>query len=249
MRFFLGTHEVHWLRTVDVPLFISRRRLERYVTPPEAVGPWSLDSGGFTELSMHGRWTMDARTYADLIRKYEEQIGHMQWAAPQDWMCEKFMLAKTGRTVAQHQASTIDNYLDLRALSANVIPVLQGQTLHDYESHAEQYENRGVRLTDEAVVGLGSVCRREATAEIGELVATLSQKYRLHGFGVKGGGIRRYGQWLTSADSMAWSFAGMRRPSDGHKSCANHLHYALAWRDQVLSHSAPTSSQLSLALE
>jgi hypothetical protein len=57
-RFWLGTHMPHWLREVDVPLFISRNRLTRYKTLPRAIGPWALDSGGFTELQRYGRWTV-----------------------------------------------------------------------------------------------------------------------------------------------------------------------------------------------
>lgn len=48
MKFYLGTHQPHWLadeRFTEVPLFVSRRTLARYATMPRAVAPWSLDSG------------------------------------------------------------------------------------------------------------------------------------------------------------------------------------------------------------
>lgn len=69
IRFWLGTHEPAWLNRTCVPLFISRRRLERRKRLPRATCPWALDSGGFTELSMHGRWTLDAKRYVELVRK------------------------------------------------------------------------------------------------------------------------------------------------------------------------------------
>ena len=46
-------------------------------------------------------------------------------------MCEPFMLAKTGLTVAEHQARTVANYLELRSLAPELpfVPVLQGWSL------------------------------------------------------------------------------------------------------------------------
>jgi hypothetical protein len=52
--FFLGTHMPHWLGLLDIPLFVSHRRLGRLKTLPRALGPWALDSGGFSELALFG---------------------------------------------------------------------------------------------------------------------------------------------------------------------------------------------------
>ena len=43
-------------------------------------------------------------------------MGCLAWVAPQDWMCEPFMLQKTGLTVPDHQERTVRNFLDLRQL-------------------------------------------------------------------------------------------------------------------------------------
>jgi hypothetical protein len=64
---------------------------------------WALDSGGFTELSMHGRWTLSPRDYVAEVRSYVAALGRPDWIAPQDWMCEPWILEKTGGTVAEHQ--------------------------------------------------------------------------------------------------------------------------------------------------
>jgi hypothetical protein len=64
------------------------------------------------------------------------------------------------------------------------------------------YAQAGVRLADYPLVGLGSVCRRQATGEITEIVRSLGVVLRLHGFGVKTSGLASYGRWLHSADSM-----------------------------------------------
>src|SRR5687768_8263542 len=115
MRLILGTHHPHWLALVDdPPLFVSHRRLAGYRPPPRALGAWALDSGGFTELSMHGTWTTPPAAYVAAVRRYRAEIGGLMWAAPQDWMCEPVMLARTGLTVADLQARTVANLLELR---------------------------------------------------------------------------------------------------------------------------------------
>lgn len=230
---------------VDIPLFVSHKRLVRYKRLPVARTSWALDSGAFSELSRHGRWTLSPADYVTAVRRYRDQIGQLAWAAPQDWMCEPHIVAATGLSVREHQERTVANLVKLRALAPDLpfIPVLQGWTLGDYLRCVELYRRQGIDLCGEPLVGLGSVCRRQATAEIGEIVETLAGLgLRLHGFGVKISGLRRYGQYLMGADSMAWSFHGRhigpcqhRRP--GHSqpiSEANCLPFALQWHKSVV---------------
>lgn len=126
--FWLGIHEPSWLERVDIPLFVSRRRLGRLKRLPRAIGPWALDSGGFSELSLHGRFELPPAAYAAEVRRYRDEIGGLAWAAPQDWMCEPAMLARTGLSVDEHQRRTVANYLELRQIAPEIpwIPVLQG---------------------------------------------------------------------------------------------------------------------------
>lgn len=105
------------------------------------------------------------------------------------------------------------------------------------------YAKRGVWLGDCKIVGLGSVCRRQGTKEIVELVTGLcAAGIRLHGFGVKIRGLPELASKLESADSLAWSFDArrLRRSWCGasHKNCANCMAYALAWRERVLAAAA-----------
>lgn len=240
MIFYLGTHRPNWLKTLDIPLFISHRRLTPYKTIPKAKGIWALDSGGFTELSMNGRWETTPRQYIDAVNRYQE-AGGLQWVAPQDWMCEPWITAKTGLTVLEHQKRTVDNYLQLREHLGNlVIPVIQGWNMDDYHRCIQMYADNGINLAEHHTVGLGSVCRRQATTQIGDIISNLTNMYqlKLHGFGVKSGGIRQFGWQLASADSMAWSFAGRRQypcPASSNKNCANCLHHALQWRQNILN--------------
>jgi len=238
-RFYLGAHHPDWLERTPAPLFVSHRRLSARRTLPRAVGPWALDSGGFTELSMHGAWKTSAAEYVDAVRLYAHEIGNLEWAAPQDWMCEPMMLAQTGLTVDEHQERTVANFLELRALAPQLpfVPVLQGWALADYLRCVEMYDRAGVDLRAEPLVGLGSVCRRQSTDEIREITETLAGLgLRLHGFGVKTSGLARYAEHLASADSMAWSYDARRSaPLLGHthKNCANCLSWALAWLERV----------------
>ena len=235
--FYLGTDEPSWLLRTDVPLFISRRRFQRIKTFPVASGRWALDSGGFTELHKYGQWTLSATDYVGLVRRYADEIGNLDWVAPQDWMCEPSALGASGRTVAEHQRLTTNNFLELRGqLGSLVIPVLQGWELDDYRRHVEQYEQAGVDLFSEDRVGLGSVCRRNADGEISQIVAEFFPM-RLHGFGMKGDSYVRNEDRLASADSMAWSFTARHSaplPGHPHRTCNHCLEYALRWRERLV---------------
>jgi hypothetical protein len=241
VRFYLGVHRPAWLERTDVPLFVSRRVLVERKSLPVALGPWALDSGGFTELSMFGAWRTTPTEYVSDVRRFERGIGRLEWVAPQDWMCEPHMLALTGLTVEEHQARTVGNFLALRQeLGALVVPVLQGWTADDYMACWDRYHRAGVDLEWEPVVGLGTVCRRQNTAEAGVIVRRLAENLlgrQLHGFGVKLTGLESFGDELGSADSMAWSFTTRRSPplpGCAHESCTNCLRYALRWRANLL---------------
>lgn len=244
MDFLLGAHHEHWLAHAGVPLFVSHRRLRARKRLPVAIERWSLDSGGFTELSMHGEWRTTVTEYVEAVERYETEIGRLSWAAPQDWMCEPVMLAKTGLSVREHQDRTVANYLELRDRGP-FIPVLQGWTLADYEACIGLYDSAGVDLRMAPLVGLGTVCRRQNTAEIAHVVNVLnSHGLRLHGFGMKSRGVARCAHMLASADSMSWSARGRnewhhekRRLCGGaHKGgCANCLPWAMRWRERVVT--------------
>ncbi|PRY00429.1 DUF7221 family queuine tRNA-ribosyltransferase-like protein [Allonocardiopsis opalescens] len=243
MRFYLGTHMPNWLNTAGVPLFVSHRRLAGRRSLPRAAAPWALDSGGFTEISMFGEWRTTPAEYVTAVRRYRTEIGQLEWCATQDWMCESVMLARTGLSVADHQRRTVANYLELRHRAPDLpwaIP-LQGATVADYLGCADRYEAAGVDLAAAPVVGLGSVCRRQATSEITTIVTALHARgiRQLHGFGVKTLGLRRIGHLIASADSMAWSYDARRRPPlpgcTTHINCANCPRYALAWRTRLLT--------------
>jgi hypothetical protein len=241
VKFWLGAWNASWFKRTTVPLFVSHRQLQRLRTLPTATGPWALDSGGFTELNLHGRWVTTPADYVKAVARYRDEIGHLAWASPQDWMCEPFVISKTGLSVADHQQRTVTNLLELRDLAPHlpIIPVLQGWERDDYMRHVDAYAASGVTLEDEPLVGIGSVCRRQNAGEAADIVYQLSRLgLRLHGFGFKVTGLRRASLWLESSDSMAWSYrarrGNIRMAGCTHRKCSSCLAWALTWRAQIL---------------
>lgn len=199
---------------------------------------------------MHGKWVTPADGYAAAVARYAQQVGRPDFAAPQDWMCEPFMIERTGLSVREHQERTVASYLELRRIAPGLpfIPVLQGWRLADYLTCADLYAAEGIDLAALPLTGLGSVCRRQSTGEIAAIVTALARRgIRLHGFGV---GLHLYGHRLASADSMAWSYTARRRPPlpgcTGHKNCANCLAYATRWRTRLLASYAARGWQPTL---
>jgi len=240
MIFYLGVDRCRFLWTVEnIPMFMSHRVLRRQKSWRRAASRWCLDSGGFSELSQFGEWTISPEDYVEAIYKYQDQIGSMDWCAIQDWMCEPTIRKFTGKSVEEHQRLTVDNFLLLTEMAPDLpfIPILQGWELQDYVSMVDMYADSGVDLFQFETVGLGSVCRRQSTKSVLEIVKEL-QPLKLHGFGVKGDGLSLYGDFLTSADSMAWSYSGrfvQPCPETGLASCQHCLHYALEWREKFVN--------------
>lgn len=245
MRLLLGTHEPTWLGRSPVELFVSMERAHKFGRRP-ALAPWALDSGGYTRLH-HGGWTTTPTEYLESVYQLGDRCPGMEWAAPQDWMCEQSALDATGLTVEQHQHLTVDNYLALREIDERqlIIPVLQGSEPGDHEHCADLYLQAGIDLREQALVGVGSICRRQASREIAAIIHSLkSHGLNLHGFGVKSGGLQRYANDLISADSLAWSYRARKAAHHGegplgtgctHKSCANCYQWAHQWRTKLLT--------------
>ena len=241
---------VNWLAETTTPLFLSDVRLRGRKKLPTAAGQWALDSGAFSQLLTVGAWPHDAATrYVERIQRYCREIGTPDWIAPQDWMCEPFMIQRTGLTIEEHQKRTVYNYCLLHSLDETLpfIPVLQGFSCADYYCCVEEYSRNGVNLATMPVIGLGSVCRRQGTQEVASIIGNLAHDFpqKLHGFGVKITGLAAYGHLIQSADSMAWSFDARRKPrmvGHSHKNCANCLPFAEAWYQRVTTTTVTQSS-------
>ncbi|MEH1810890.1 MAG: hypothetical protein V7K26_00115 [Nostoc sp.] len=180
-------------------------------------GDWILDSGAFTEVARHGSYRHGVERYYWQVNRWSK-CGRLLCAVAQDWMCEPFVLERTGLSVDDHQRLTIDRYDQLIKLkpTVEIMPVLQGYRSSDYLKHLSDY---GVRLTLGAWVGVGSVCRRngnpDEVANVLRTIKLIRPDLRLHGFGLKVLALENLEvrSLLHSTDSMAWSYPRKFQPS------------------------------------
>lgn len=217
MNFFTGLDDLYYAFRFD-RCFISVNRLRDRVSDFK-VNDWIMDSGAFTELSMHGRYRWPVDEYAALINRWMT-CGNMLAAVSQDYMCESFIVEKTGYTVEEHQLRTIHRYQALVGMTpAYIMPVLQGFKPHEYIEHIERY---GFLLKQDAWCGVGSVCKRNSHPAVIEFILRgIKRKrpdLRLHGFGLKLTALRRPGvrALLHSSDSMAWSLNARKNGRSAH---------------------------------
>lgn len=253
--FYLGTHRHNWLWKPDdllmdahlfgIPLCVSHGGGVTGLSQVKNLYPARrrsmIDSGGFSIISAHGGWQHGdtPKQYVAALNRYHDEIGMIDWAAPQDWMCEPPMVKRTGLTVRKHCELTVQNFEVLRSLDCRVriIPTVQGWHQKDYEYSLELYARHGIDLINERTVGLGSVCRRQDTDEIRDIVRLMHNHgiENLHGFGVKTRGFRKYAHLLQSADSLSWSYQAFKNPepvdhpNHQSKNCANCYIYASQW--------------------
>lgn len=178
------------------------------------VNNWILDSGAFSEISSYGFYRSPVNEYARRINRWAK-CGNLELAVSQDYMCEPFILNKTGLTIAEHQRLTIQRYDELISLtSVPIMPVLQGYAPSDYVNHLHQYGNR---LKPNMRVGVGSVCKRngkpDAIVNVLQAIKQERPDLKLHGFGLKTTALENNYilSMLYSADSAAWSYAARRQ--------------------------------------
>lgn len=219
MRFFVGLH--HPYEAYRFPAaFISVNALGTRKRPFEA-NDWILDSGAFSTIFRHGRYLEPVQEYASKIRRWSRN-GQLLAAVSQDYMCEASVLERTGLSVAEHQHLTIERYDRLLACDlagVYLMPVLQGFAPSEYVDHLEQY---GDRLARGAWVGVGSVCKRNATPveveNVLRIIRSSRNDLRLHGFGLKITSLASelIRDALYSADSMAWSYAARKQGRDAN---------------------------------
>lgn len=228
--FFTGLHQPADAKHFGTA-FISVNRL-RDRKGPFRVFNWIMDSGAFTEISTHGHYRHSVAQYADQIKRWKHN-GNLLAAVAQDYMCEAFILAKTGLTIEDHQRLTVQRYDDLVAEDTGVyiLPVLQGFEPSDYVRHLAMY---GDRFTHGQWVGVGSICKRNgnpaAVLAVLKAIKEVRPDLRLHGFGLKTTALAHpeIVNLLHTADSMAWSFSARKQGRN-----ANDWREAMQWTEKV----------------
>lgn len=227
VKFYVGLHQPADAQHFDLAcISINRLRGRKKQVP---CGEVIIDSGAFTEISKHGLYRHSVEEYAaELYRLHSQGVVQIAAAVAQDYMCEPFILAKTGLTIEEHQRLTIERYDALvaelerlfgGAVPFHVMPVLQGFAPQDYVNHIRMY---GDRLKNGMWVGVGSVCKRQgdprAIIAVLQAIAAERPDLLLHGFGVKITSLLHPGvrELLATADSMAWSFAARKQGRDAN---------------------------------
>ena len=245
-QFYIGVKKPSWIMQtpkvaraleptpIPVPGFITYRVFRDTATLYPAGSRWAMDSGGFTELCKYGGWhEVPPERYAADVQRLM-QIGCMDFAAIQDWMCEPAVIhggmvtarekaAGTNLSVIEHQHRTIESYLRLRELAPEVpwMPVIQGFTIEEYYRCVGMYVDAGVSLRElqqAPKVGIGSVCRRQGWSSIASMLQDFRDNLGLknmHGFGFKIQGLIFAARFLASADSMSWSLGAQNLAKKG----------------------------------
>jgi hypothetical protein len=214
MRFFCGLHQPSDAKHFPA-CFVSVNRLRNRKSPFH-VADWIMDSGAFTEISTHGTYRHSVEEYAAEIRRWATN-GNLLAAVAQDWMCEPWIIERTGLSVAEHQWLTVKRYDALKSedtAGVYIMPVLQGYAPEEYVKHIRQY---GERLAFGAWVGVGSICKRNSSPRAVEAVLLAIHGERpdlqLHGFGLKSTALQSalVFDLLHTADSMAWSYSARQQ--------------------------------------
>jgi hypothetical protein len=142
MTFFVGLHHpsiAHHCPSVMLSVNTLRRR-----KGPFEVQDWIMDSGAFMQIARHGGCPNPPEAYAAEIVRWSTN-GNLLRAVSEDYMCEPGMLERTGLTVADHQALTIERYDAIRAAVPphfHILPVLQGYQPAENISHIQAYGDR-----------------------------------------------------------------------------------------------------------
>lgn len=211
--FYVGLHMPQHAEHFDHS-FISKSRLANRKSGFSPSGDWIMDSAAFMEVLTNGGYVTTVKEYATVIRNWR-WLGNLSAAVAQDYMCEGFILKRTGLTVADHQRLTIERYdaLVQEDVGTYILPVLQGFEPEEYCRHLDAY---GDRIPDGAYIGVGSLCKRNRDPrEVFRVLSAIHRHragLRIHGFGLKVTALEDYEivRLLATADSMAWSYDGRR---------------------------------------
>lgn len=224
MKFFVGVFDKRHISWVDKYFMMSYARLKNRksaINPPSNL-EWIMDSSGFSEIHKNGRYTFTTEEYEKSI------LLHMpNWFANMDWMCEQSALAKSGKTVAEHQELTTENHVILQDWAKEngmgFMGVVQGYAKSDYISHIDSLKERGLICE---YIGIGSICRRSQDYNIFNIVNTVKEELpswvKLHLFGVKNSIFNHKlftSDLAYSCDSMAWSYLGAMNKSQVGRRC------------------------------
>jgi hypothetical protein len=207
MKIYYGVDRKTLAQVVPAAMISIRTLIQRGNFVPKGLD-WFMDSGAFTYLLDQGEFPFTVDQYKKYINRFTPPL----WAC-MDYCCEQKVLESTGLSVQDHQQRTTDNGIELIDTAPGFVMVLQGWEVSDYLHHIDQVRDEGL-LTK--VIGVGSVCRRNATKEILKVLTAIKDNVpdwvNLHGFGVKTDILRHHEAYrlLGSVDTYAWAYNAQR---------------------------------------
>ncbi len=240
-------------------MFSLRRLKERKSPAPFVDRDWVMDSGAFSEISINGKYTYTPEEYLRYVELHQPTLFFNM-----DYMCEPFVLEKTGLTVREHQQRTIDNQirimdlLDKYDIRGEFAGVVQGWTVDDYLYCIDQLKAHGLVTP---TMGVGSVCRRNSKNDIIKVLEAVKielPKIELHAFGCKTDILKDPSvyNYIDRCDSMAWSYDGRRVEQKPCKDCPRHClncancpTYMMKWYDRLLQVHDETRKQKTLSFQ
>ena len=162
---------------------------------------WVLDSGGFIALDKWGEYPFSPDDYLKLVDERKPS-----WAASMDYPCEPDIARKSMLSNAERIEKTVDLAAYLCKRNDRIVPVVQGYTVAEYADCIRQMDAKELSIDRVAV---GSLCRRQRTAEIATLAWELRQmlpQSSVHLFGVKISALAHPEVWALadSIDTNAW---------------------------------------------
>ncbi len=155
---------------------------------PHWAGLRFLDPGGFTLLNQFGEYPFSVVALANFVARMRPDFY-----ATMDYPCEPEISRQLGLMTNQERIeATVRNAAELAEwegqLPGQMVPVIQGHTLEEYEYCLDLYQRAGLMREYMAV---GSMCRRISTEELNRLIpgiyraARSAGAKRLHFFGLK----------------------------------------------------------------
>jgi len=245
MKIYLGIYQIKHAQYAPQFMFSVRRLISRRTSVPFNNYNWMLDSGAFSEINLNGKYTFTPEEYLHYVELHQPTLFFNM-----DYICEPFVLQKTGMTVKQHQSKTLDNQirimdlLDNYDIKSNFAGCIQGWQISDYLNCIDMLKEHGLITS---IMGVGSICRRNSEYQIIKILEAIKQELpntKLHGFGIKTDILKIpiVYKYLNSCDSMAWSFAGRKSKKlcmnckyPNVKNCANCHYYMLNWYNKLVT--------------
>jgi len=183
-----------------------------------------IDSGSFTRIKL-GREVADYRRLIDTAIINDARIVFVP-----DYMCETNIRAIGGYSVETAIRRTTRNTIDMLKYAEKIGfdtkrigRVVQGWNVEDYIRHIDlMLKKKVIEDKKDCVIGIGSVCRRNATLNIVNIIKAIRKRLPnayLHAFGVKGDTLPYINRLVDSADSFAWAIGSWHAKRDGRPVC------------------------------